>query len=45
MFTGTGLINHISHLPRAISAWKNVYINLKNKDNRFWKIIHAQGIL
>ncbi len=31
------LINQFSHLPKAISAWENIYSNFKNKDNRFWK--------
>ncbi len=33
------LINNISYILKAISAWKKICINFKNKDDYFWNII------
>ncbi len=33
------LIKKFSHLPKAISLWENIYINLKKKDDSFRKTI------
>ncbi len=33
------LINNNLHKPKAISSWGNTYINFKNKDKSFWKMI------
>ncbi len=33
------LINNNFHKPKAISSCGNTYINFKNKDESFWKII------
>ncbi len=33
------LINNISHMPKAIIAWENVYTSLKNREDKFWKTI------
>ncbi len=39
------LIIKFSHLPKAISAWENIYINFKNKDYSFWKTIFRRTFI
>ena len=33
------LINNITHTPKAIIAWENIYTNFKFKDKDFWQTI------
>ncbi len=33
------LINNITHTPKAIITWENVYTSLKNKEEKFWKTL------
>ncbi len=33
------VINNIMHIPKAITAWENIYTNFKSKDCSFWKSI------
>ncbi len=33
------LINNITHMPKAIIAWENVYTRLKNKEDKVWKTL------
>ncbi len=33
------LINNIMHMPKAITAWENIYTNFKSQDCCFWKTI------
>ncbi len=33
------LIKNITHTPKTIIAWENVYTSLKNKEDKFWKTL------
>ncbi len=33
------LINNITHMPKAILVWENMYTSSKNKEDKFWKTI------
>ncbi len=39
------LININFHKPKAISSWRNTYINFKNKDKCLWKIIFKMAFM